>query len=212
MLQFTLTTHDHLLLDRSPNIGPLISRWELDKFRNCWNKSFRTSKILTLLYLQFSNLLIFQWDMSGPRLGTLSNNRRSGQRYSNLNEIEYFYSRWCFSYFWQRNSNMNGTGYVYFRFCQTVRWSSRRFEPRTTAKRSTRRCTVAWLKIPWAWSHHGTSKFEQVKRHSSCLNSKHFQFETNVWNFSVEKMSHNWHLRGLHVERSSLFFFISGIR
>jgi hypothetical protein len=23
---------DHLLLDRSPNIGPLISRWELDKF------------------------------------------------------------------------------------------------------------------------------------------------------------------------------------
>jgi hypothetical protein len=26
---------DHLLLDRSPNIGPLISRWELDKFKNC---------------------------------------------------------------------------------------------------------------------------------------------------------------------------------
>ncbi len=29
------STPDHLLLDRSPNIGPLISRWELDKFRNC---------------------------------------------------------------------------------------------------------------------------------------------------------------------------------
>ncbi len=24
---------DHLLLDRSPNIGPLIFRWELDKFK-----------------------------------------------------------------------------------------------------------------------------------------------------------------------------------
>jgi hypothetical protein len=27
--------HDHLLLDRSLNSGPLISRWELDKFKNC---------------------------------------------------------------------------------------------------------------------------------------------------------------------------------
>ncbi len=26
---------DHLLLDRSLNIGPLKSRWELDKFKNC---------------------------------------------------------------------------------------------------------------------------------------------------------------------------------
>ncbi len=47
---------DYLLLDRSPNIGPLIShRWERDKFRICWNKSFRTPRILTLLYQQFSN-------------------------------------------------------------------------------------------------------------------------------------------------------------
>jgi hypothetical protein len=66
---------DHLLLDMSPNIGPLISRWELDKFKNCWNKSFKTSNILTLLYQQFSNLLISQRYMSGPRLGALSNNR-----------------------------------------------------------------------------------------------------------------------------------------
>jgi hypothetical protein len=66
---------DHLLLDRSPNIGPLISRWELDKFKNFRNNSFRTSKILTLLYQQFSNLLISQRDMSGPRLRALSNNR-----------------------------------------------------------------------------------------------------------------------------------------
>jgi hypothetical protein len=67
--------HDHLLLDRSPNIGPLISRWELVKFKNCRNKSFRTSKILTLLYKQFSSLLISQRDMKGPRLGALANNR-----------------------------------------------------------------------------------------------------------------------------------------
>ncbi len=26
---------DHLLLDKAANIGPLISRWELDKFRKC---------------------------------------------------------------------------------------------------------------------------------------------------------------------------------
>jgi hypothetical protein len=26
---------DHLLLDSAPNIGPLISRWELDKFKSC---------------------------------------------------------------------------------------------------------------------------------------------------------------------------------
>jgi hypothetical protein len=70
--------HDHLLLDSAPNIGPLISRWELDKFKICWNKSFRTSIILTILYQQFLNLLISRRDMSGPRLGALSNNRWSG--------------------------------------------------------------------------------------------------------------------------------------
>ncbi len=69
---------DHLLLDSAPNLGKLISRWELDKFKNCWNKSFRTSNILTFLYQQFSNLLHSQKDMSGPRLGALSNNMWSG--------------------------------------------------------------------------------------------------------------------------------------
>jgi hypothetical protein len=68
---------DHLLLDRSPNIGPFISHWELDKFKNCWDKSCRTSKILTLLYEQLLNLLISQQDISGPILGDLSNNRWS---------------------------------------------------------------------------------------------------------------------------------------
>ncbi len=81
---FSVTTHkwevhpNHLLLDSAPKIGPLIFRWELDKFKNCWNKSFITSRIMTLLYQQFLNLLVFQWDMSGPRLGELSNNRWSG--------------------------------------------------------------------------------------------------------------------------------------
>ncbi len=73
----TWNTPDHLLLDKSSNIGPLISGWELD-FRNCKDKSFKTSKILTHLYQQFSNLLISHRDMSGPRLGALSNNRWSG--------------------------------------------------------------------------------------------------------------------------------------
>jgi hypothetical protein len=29
------TTPDHLLLDSAPNLGPLISRWEINKFENC---------------------------------------------------------------------------------------------------------------------------------------------------------------------------------
>jgi hypothetical protein len=74
-LTLGLVPPDHLLMDRSPNIGPLISRWEFNEFKNCWNKSFRTSKILRLLYQQFSNLLISQREMSGPRLGALANNR-----------------------------------------------------------------------------------------------------------------------------------------
>jgi ATP-dependent DNA ligase len=31
----SLVPPDHLSLERSRNIGPLISRWELDKFKNC---------------------------------------------------------------------------------------------------------------------------------------------------------------------------------
>ncbi len=81
---------DRLSLDRSPNIGPLVSRWELEEFENCRNKSFRTSKILTLLYPQFSNLLISQRDMNGPRLGALSDNRWSG--------VVHYYSRIIISF------------------------------------------------------------------------------------------------------------------
>jgi hypothetical protein len=58
-----------LILDHSFLFG------KLDKFKNCWNKNFRTSKIQTLLYQQFSNWFISQRDISGPRLGALSNKR-----------------------------------------------------------------------------------------------------------------------------------------
>ncbi len=46
-------TPNILLLDRSSNLGTLLSWWKLDNFKNCLNKSFRTSKILTLLYHRF---------------------------------------------------------------------------------------------------------------------------------------------------------------
>ncbi len=32
--RFQHVPYDHLLLDSAPNIGPLMSRWELDKFKN----------------------------------------------------------------------------------------------------------------------------------------------------------------------------------
>ncbi len=69
---------------RSPIIGQISLFWNTHislgtwKVQNCWNKSCRTSKILTLLYQQFSNALICQRDISGPRLGALSNNWWSG--------------------------------------------------------------------------------------------------------------------------------------
>ncbi len=55
---FTRVPPDHLFLGRSPNIGPLIFRWDLDKFKNCWNKSFRTSKIVTRVCQQFFELIV----------------------------------------------------------------------------------------------------------------------------------------------------------
>jgi hypothetical protein len=67
---------DYVSLDSAPNLGPLISCWELDTFKNFWNKSFITSKILTHLYQQCSNLFS-QRDKRGPRLGVLSNKRLS---------------------------------------------------------------------------------------------------------------------------------------
>jgi hypothetical protein len=69
---------DHLLLDNAPNLGPLISRWENNKFENCWYESVRILEVLKLLFQQFLNLSSSQRDMSGPMLGDLSDNRWSG--------------------------------------------------------------------------------------------------------------------------------------
>jgi hypothetical protein len=69
----------HLLLDSAPNLGPLISRWEINKFESCWcSKSVRILEVLKLFFQQFSNLSSFQQDMNGPILGALSNNRWLG--------------------------------------------------------------------------------------------------------------------------------------
>ncbi len=69
---------NYLSLDSDPNLGPLISRWEINKFENCWYKSVRILEFLKLLFQQFLNLSSSQRDMSGPILGDLSNNRWSG--------------------------------------------------------------------------------------------------------------------------------------
>ncbi len=36
---------DHLLLDSAPNLGPLISRWQINKFENCLYKSVRILEV-----------------------------------------------------------------------------------------------------------------------------------------------------------------------
>ncbi len=69
---------DHPILDSALNLGPLISRWEINKFENCWYKRVKILEILKLLIQHFVNLSSSKWDMSGPVLGVLSNNRWSG--------------------------------------------------------------------------------------------------------------------------------------
>ncbi len=62
---------DHLFLDSAPNLGPLKSLWEINKFENCWYKSVsRTLEVLKLLFQQFLNLSSSQRDTSGPILET----------------------------------------------------------------------------------------------------------------------------------------------
>ncbi len=73
-----LVPPDHLLLDSAPNFGPLLFRWKINKFKNCWYKSVRIFEVLKLLFQQFLNLSSFQRDMSGPILGDLSNDRWLG--------------------------------------------------------------------------------------------------------------------------------------
>jgi hypothetical protein len=55
--------------DSAPNLGPLISRWEINEFENCWYKSVRIFEVLKLLFQPFSNLVISQRDRSGPIIG-----------------------------------------------------------------------------------------------------------------------------------------------
>jgi hypothetical protein len=63
---------DHLFLDRAPNLGSLISRWEINNFENCWHKSVRILEVLKLLLQQFLNSSSSRRDTSGPILGDLS--------------------------------------------------------------------------------------------------------------------------------------------
>ncbi len=60
-----------LILDHSYLVG------NLPNSKIAETKAYIAFKILTLSYQQFSNLLISRRDMSGPRLGALSNNRWS---------------------------------------------------------------------------------------------------------------------------------------
>jgi hypothetical protein len=54
---------DHLLLDSASNLGPLIYRWEINKFGNCWYESVRILEVLKLLFQQSLNLSSSQWDI-----------------------------------------------------------------------------------------------------------------------------------------------------
>jgi hypothetical protein len=72
-----MVPHDHLLLDSALNLGPLISCWEINKLKKLLIQKcqdFRGSKAFVSAIFEFVK---FQ-DMSGPILGNLCNNRRSG--------------------------------------------------------------------------------------------------------------------------------------
>ncbi len=64
----------HLFSDSAFNLGPLMSRWEINKCEYCWYKSVRIIDVLKLSFQQFLNLSSSQRDMSDPKLGALSNN------------------------------------------------------------------------------------------------------------------------------------------
>ncbi len=64
--------------DSAPNLEPLKSHWEINKFENCSYKSVRILEVLKLMFHQFLNVSSSQRDMSGPRLEALSKNRWSG--------------------------------------------------------------------------------------------------------------------------------------
>jgi hypothetical protein len=80
-------TPDHLILDNAPNLGPLISRWEINKFENCWYKSVSILEVLKHLFQRVLNFPSSQWGSSGPILGDLSNNRWSGGNFRTGNSL-----------------------------------------------------------------------------------------------------------------------------
>ncbi len=96
-LVFEIVPPDHLFLDSAPNLGPLISHWEINKFENCWYKSVRILEVLKLLIQQFLNLSSSQRDISGPILGALSDIRWSGGIHEIISSFSslYLYSHVC---------------------------------------------------------------------------------------------------------------------
>ncbi len=49
----SMNTPDRLLLDSTPNLGPLISCWDINKIENFWYKSVRILEVLKLSFQQF---------------------------------------------------------------------------------------------------------------------------------------------------------------
>jgi hypothetical protein len=47
------TPSDHLWLDSAPNLRPLVSRWEINKFENCWYKNVRILEVLLFKFVKF---------------------------------------------------------------------------------------------------------------------------------------------------------------
>jgi hypothetical protein len=78
LLLYERVPPDHLLLDSAPNLGPLIFRWEIDKFENFRHKcqDFRGSKAFVS-----ANFWICQVpnEIRVVHIGDLSNKRWSGR-------------------------------------------------------------------------------------------------------------------------------------
>ncbi len=114
---------DHLLLDSAPNLGLLISRWEINKFKNCWYKSVRILEVLNLLFEQFLNFPSSQRDMSGPTLGARSSNTWSGGTWW----FFFFFFNWIATICWFNliliPEKIRSTVYSWILNVLCIRWS-----------------------------------------------------------------------------------------
>ncbi len=139
----------------------MVSRWELDKFKNCWNKSFRSSKILTLLYQQFSNMLISQRDMSGLRFRALSLGdwvvpRVNFGLFLFLCACYYWnasYIKETYNFTFKKNFSFDKIDSVSFLYI--IHW----YFKRTKKKKSP--------KVPWCWfckKFYGTNRLYHIRR------------------------------------------------